>query len=536
MSDDVILSGPALRNAPRPLDETIRTFDVRDRGISFLGAGGRERVGYADLAARSAVVAKRLHRHGVDEGDMVAVSLSNDLGSVLVLLGIWTAGATAVSLPPRTAKGSDWYVRRFSPVLRTMGCEFVVVDEVAGADPAAFPELRSMSRASLVAEGDDPRGPADWRAPDTALIQFTSGSVGLPKGVAISAFALAAHLESMAQAVELDGDRDRVVSWLPLYHDMGLVAMFMAGLSRRAEQVLAPPATFALQPGSWLAMLAAERATITAAPSFAYRLAAGVAYESPLDLSSVRLSINGGERIDWQTLLDFHAVAGPMGFRWEAIAPAYGLAEGTVAVTLNALGRGPVQGPDGHVALGRPLPGVEVQTTGESSGPVWIRGMSAFSGYHTENGFVAKEDEEWFDTGDDGFTADGELFVVGRRAEVLSVGGRNIFAEDIESVTREAARGLVHVCAAFRNAAQDQRFGLIIETDPSSPEGQASPAELAKHVRATVTRTLGTRLTPILVVSPGTIPRTTSGKVQRSRCRTAIGDGKFGARVLAELT
>jgi fatty-acyl-CoA synthase len=226
-----------------------------------------------------------------------------------------------------------------------------------------------------------------------------------------------------------------------------------------------------------------------------------------------------------------------MGMAWEALMPCYGLAEATVGATLNPPDRGPAQGPGGYVSAGRPMPGVELRLPEDSRrGPVQLRGDGLFSGYHTQSGFEPVAAGEWYDTGDDGFAHDGELYVIGRRAEVLTLAGRNVFAEDVESVAHHAGGQPVRGCAAFRSAETTGRFGLMVEVDPRLVRGAAAARELARQIQASVTQTLGTRLTPLLMVRLGTIPRTTSGKAQRAQCRAIHASGEIDRRIIAELS
>jgi acyl-CoA synthetase (AMP-forming)/AMP-acid ligase II len=530
------LTGPQLLLGIRPLDGIVRPSAAGSRGISFVNDEGRLQLSYRDLLGQVAVAAARLRRSGVGQSSLVAMTLTNDLASVLAALATWAMGATVVSLPPPTRNSRDWYGRQFGPVLDAAGCAFLIGDESpAGLQPTAG--MRRIPKRALAEPAQDRVRMPDVSVADTALIQFTSGSIGTPKGVAISGTKLAGHVASIIAALQIDGEMDRIVSWLPLYHDMGLVVMLLVGLAARADQVLTPPSTFATRPASWLTMLADERATVTAAPNFAFRLAAAVPYDGPIDLSRVRVAVCGGERVSWRTMQGFHAVAGPMGFRWGALMPSYGLSEGTVAVTTAPLGRGPIQGPDGHVSAGRPLPGVDVLVSADSraEGPVQLGGDWLFSGYHTASGFEPTPAGAWFDTGDAGFAADGELYVIGRRDEVLTLAGRNVFAEDIELVAQQACSDLVKACAAFRNLSVTGRFAVMAEANPRLVRDRDDAVKLGRLIQAAVTKTIGSRLEPVLVVRMGAIPRTTSGKVRRAQCREIYNSGAITQRILAEL-
>jgi fatty-acyl-CoA synthase len=528
-----LAGGPPPGNI-QPLEEVIRPFGVTDRGICFLEGGTRVALSYHDLAGRIAVAAARLRRGGVRPGAFIAVSITNDLTSALAILGAWAAGATVLSLPPPgRRKAREWYSQQFGAVLDVIGCTMLIGDDDMDD---VLPRLRRVSKQALAEPGDEPARLPDMTIPDTALIQFTSGSIGTPKGVAISGAALTGNIAACVDRGSYDGHADRIGSWLPMYHDMGLIAMFLTGLATRMDQVLAAPSSFAAQPASWLSMLARERVTITAAPDFAYRLAAAVPYAEDLDLSRMRVAVCGGERVNWQTLLNFHATTERMGFSWGALVPCYGMAENAVAVTANTPGRGPVRGPGGQVSVGQPLRGVELRVAdGSSPGPVELRSSWRFGGYHTDGGFEPVAEGSWFDTGDAGFTSDNGLYIMGRRDEVVAMAGRNVFAEDVESVSHEAAGNLIGACAAFRNSTGTARFALMAEANPRLVKSHDDARELGLLIRSSVTEVLGARLAPVLVVRLGTIPRTTSGKVQRALSRSIYDEDKLGRRLIAEL-
>jgi len=533
------LAGPRVPAAVLPLEDIVRPFAAGGRGIALVEEGARLALSYRGLAERTASAAARLRRGGVTPGALVAMTVTNDLPSILAVLATWASGATVVSLPPVPRNDRGWHARQFRPVLEAMGCALFVGDDDPGDDDLAAdaPDapLRRIPKLALAQEEPRRVPLPDEAVPATALIQFTSGSVGTPKGVAIGAAALAGHVAVIIASGRYDGHADRIASWLPLYHDMGLIAMFLTGLAARMDQVIARPSSFATRPSSWLRMLSRERATVTAAPNFAYRLAAAVPYDEPLDLSRMRISISGGERLDWQTLMDFTATTAPMGFDAGALMPCYGLAEGIVAVTYTRQGRGPLRGPGGYISSGVPVAGVEVRApAGSVPRPIQLRGQWLFSGYHSADGF-SPAGCDWFDTGDAGFIHEGELYVLGRRNEVLSMAGRNVFAEDVESVTHEACGQLVRACAAFRNPAASGKFGLVAEVNPRLVRDLDAARELARLIQASVNETLGTRLTPVLVARLGAIPRTTSGKVQRARCRSLYDSGQIGRRLITEL-
>jgi fatty-acyl-CoA synthase len=534
--EELLLEGPAPPRGHLSLEEIVRPFSLERRGLTIVDRQSEIRLSYTDLATRAAAASERLRKAGVEPGTPVAMTLSNNLESILSVLGVWMAGGCVVSVPPPPrAAALQWYRSNFIPVLETIDCRFFI----SADDPADLPlpaKAIALHPAALAEAGHERRAVPDITIPDRALIQFTSGSIGAPKGVVIGGEQLAGHLAMIEQGMGItDIDREVLVSWLPLYHDMGLVAMFLTGLCARVNMVIATPSTFAGKPSNWLTMLSQYKATMTAAPNFAYRLAASVPYEDGLDLSRMRMALSGGERLHWQTLLDFHATAGPLGWRWEVTRPSYGLAEGIVGSTSTPLLRGPVRGPGGHVSVGPLLPGNRVRVrAGLEPSPIHLGGEWLLAGYQTASGFEARRGE-WWDTGDAGFVHDGELYVLGRRNEVVSLAGRNIFAEDVEAIGHDVGEGHVSSCAAFRDSAGDQRFSLVVEGDRSLTASKDDAAELARKIRSTVTELLGTRLTAVRIVRKGSIPVTTSGKVQRSRCRALHDSGELDRRTLAEL-
>jgi fatty-acyl-CoA synthase len=523
----VLDGGPAV--APRlSLEEVVRPHDVADRGITFWDGATHDRRSYRELAGLAGAVAARLGAWGVRPGDRVAATIDNSLESVLTVLGIWSAGATVVSVPVAARRRAELHAAHFGALLAAAECAFLITD--ADADISG---LRTIPAASLRGLGSY-RGHRDVRIGRTALIQFTSGSVSEPKGVAIGPEKLAGHLSMMADRLEVDPAVDRYVSWLPLYHDMGLITMLLAALASRTDLVLMPSSVFALRPSLWLRTIATERGTITAAPNFAYRMAAGVPYEEGTDLSCVRATLCGAERLVWQTLVDFHTATEPLGLSWGALMPCYGLAEGVVGTTATRLGAGPVLGPGGHVGVGEPLPGVRLRATaGQPAGPLEMRGAWVMDGYHSSSGFTPVPSDEWFDTGDSAFVQDGQLHVLGRRNEVVSSGGHNVYAEDLEAAILGAERDGVRACAAFRMGEALERFGLMIEVAPAQAHDDLEA--LATRARATVNDAVGVRVGTVLVVRSGTIPRTTSGKVQRAECRAMVSAGpdSLGRRLLA---
>lgn len=512
------------------LEEIMRPLGV-GQTLTFIDPDGRrESVSYDMFARRLGGAARQLQAQGVRPGSLVAAMLSTSLPSVIRALAVWVAGATLVSVPPPPRRAMrDQHLARLGEVLAAMPCELMISEK----DGQAIAGTRAIPAASL--DGLD-AAPPDADIPDVALIQFTSGSLGSPKGVAIGSATLAGHLNMITRCMGCDPASDAMATWLPFYHDFGLICFFLTGVCARIRQVHMHPRAFAADPSSWLRLLSAERATITGAPHFGFRLAGRVPYPGNLDLSGVRVALNGGERVHWDDLEDFQKAAEPAGFPWEAQLPVYGLAENTVGATCTMRQRsGPVRGPGGLVSSGQNLPGTELACAGLPDSPAELRvsGRWLYDGYYTAAGFQSRGDAD-LATGDVGFLSGGHAYVLGRDSEVISAGGRNLFAEDVEVTASQAGKPQVRGCAAFKPEPASQRFGMWVEASVrDAPEGAA----LARDIRSAVSAELGTRVEPLLVVVPGTIPRTTSGKVQRARCRATQAAGDLpGRKVIAEIS
>ncbi|HZM83511.1 MAG TPA: AMP-binding protein [Candidatus Limnocylindrales bacterium] len=508
------------------LEEVIRPFGVTQRILSFPSESLE--VSYNEVARRACSGARRLIAAGVRPGEPVAISLGNDLMSVTAALSVWYAGCTLVSVPPMPRHAQPDHLGGVAQAMAAMGCDVYITN---GPVPVPLQSLRHIPIGLVTSPegGKADADPAQAIAP-IALVQFTSGSVGSAKGVAISGDKLAGHVLAIGEHVGADSETDRCFSWLPLYHDMGFVAKFLASFASRLDTFIVPPAEFAASPRRWFTGIARTGATMTGGPDFAYRLAAGARYLEDLDLSKVRVCTSGAERVQWTSLTALHRALEPFGMRWEAFTPCYGMAEGVVAATMSPVGRGPVLGPGGHVSTGVPIRGVRIAAAdGSEPAPMRLGGSWLFEGYCTATGFEPTAGD-WFDTGDAGFTHDGELYVLGRMAEVINFAGRNVFAEDVESVALRVESASVQGVAAFRTTSDHNRFSIVIELNHLE---RPDATQIGHRIRDAVLKSLGVRISPVVLTKQGTIPRTTSGKAQRARCRIAYEAGDCDQRILA---
>jgi acyl-CoA synthetase (AMP-forming)/AMP-acid ligase II len=388
---------------------------------------------------------------------------------------------------------------------------------------------------------------ADSRAP-LAYLQYTSGSTGAPKGVLVTRRNLRANLEGIGEAARVTG-RDRVFSWLPLFHDMGLVGALLFSLYWRLPLYLASPESFVLRPSSWLKALGALRITLAPAPHFAYALCATRLRERDLeglDLRRWRLALDGAEPVRPDTVRAFIERFGPVGLRPGTYFPVYGLAEATLALTLprpgepvrvdrvqrrallsrrRALPAGPHEADAAeHVALGRPLPGHHVSVhhprtgtrLGERRvGEVWARGPSISPGYFGQAG--PARGRRALRTGDLGYLADGQLFLVGRKGDVIIVGGSNVYPEDVERVAESVPGVRTGRVVAFGTPAGALATeSVVVALEARAP--QRDPG-LGERVRRAVLERCGVPVGDVVLLPPRSLPLTPSGKRMRRRAR-----------------
>ncbi|MGE0707481.1 MAG: SDR family NAD(P)-dependent oxidoreductase [Planctomycetota bacterium] len=558
-----------LRGAPLPPCEPATLPEVlarapADAALTYVGDDGAEQG--EDLAAlrrRATRALAGLRRAGARPGQAVLLVLPHPGELVGALWGCFLGGFVAVPLGRSLRRRIDEDRELLTQVRARTGDPLLVAEDDLLADLAD--EGWSTCRAAGIFEA--PEGEA-WHAPrpdDPALIQFSSGSTGSPRGVVLTHANLLANMRAAAACLEASA-ADVMLSWLPLHHDMGLSYHLTATLVG-ARQVLLTPVRFARRPVGWLEELSARRATASAGPNFAYaqvlrRLRPGQL--EGLDLSRVRCLLSGAEPVSLELVERFERTLAPAGLAAGVVRPAYGLAEATCAVTIAAGDRrraytfdrdgledpaGAEQVPPEHpraatfAGLGGPVPGVELRVLGPRGplpsgvvGEVCVRGPSVASALLDERGRTPLlDDEGWLRTGDLGLIAGSELVLTGRAKDVVFVAGRNLFASDLEEVVR-AVPGV-----------RADRVAVVGCTDPASGLEQVVPVVgLARRggrsrgeVVAAVAERLGEALaypvTRVVVLPPEFFPRTTSGKLQRHRLRAALERGELDAYAIAAL-
>jgi fatty-acyl-CoA synthase len=513
------------------------------------GERGFEEISWSAILDNAARVAGALRSRGFRRGEFLPIVLTNTADSVTGLLGGWWAGATVASLPtqPRGMDPDD-YARQIAATVERLGAGLVVADErVAGELGASGSEKLRVEPWSAIGRGEpvEPDAPA---GDEVAFVQFSSGSTGQPKGCMLSARAIVAQLGVLDQIVDITADysRHRVASWIPLSHDMGLFACLVWPLSRGVPTLLAPPERFVRSPGSWLQDLVDWRATVTVGPPSALALATRMARIRPPkgSLEGLERWVLAAERIEWSTLLDARETLSPHGLRFEALMPAYGLAEVAAGVTgtssreepsrisleASALAAGEITEAEAAdatdiVCVGRPVDGADARVgdDGRKLGEVMVRSVSLAEGYLgdldlTRERFVDGE----LRTRDLGFIKDGALYVVGRMDDVLMVAGRNIHAEEVE-LALGAVEGIRERGCVLIESGEEGRIALLAEVARASADRRT----VARLAGKRAMEVAGVPLDRVLFVRGGSLPRTPSGKLQRFRCRELLRAGGF---------
>ncbi|BBK32678.1 acyl-CoA synthetase [Allostella humosa] len=557
--------------APRPalLVDRLRRL-AREQGertaVVELGDGETEslRLTFAELDRRARAVGAALTAAGA-AGRAVLIAIENGAAFVTAFVGCLYAGAAAVPLP---AVASARTRERLAAVVAAAGPCAMIVERTGARSPAeGLDAAVAVIEIAALAEEDDTGWTPPASDPDRiAFVQYSSGSTAAPRGFAISHGALAANQAMMQAAIGHDPEW-RSVSWLPPHHDMGLVGGILQPLSDGIMTVLLPTLRVIQKPVRWLRAISAWRGSVSTGPTFMYEACVSrvtAADREGLDLSSWRVACCGAEPVDAAVIDQFVGAYAPYGLSAATPYPCYGLAEATLFVTGGAggsgvrtvtvdraeLGRGRVRhAADGVrlVACGVPWAGAAVRIVDPASGlevpagtvgDIRIAGPSLTAGLWRADGAPRPIAERlhgageagFIQTGDLGFIDDGMLVPVTRRDDVIVIRGVNHHPEDIERTASEAAAPVPLLGAAAFAIGQSGRTGLGIALEIARAEARAAdlPA-LARRVGDRVAAAHGLRPAAVIVLREGGLPRTTSGKVRRHRCRAGLDDGTWPA-------
>ena len=522
---------------------------------------------YEALHREAAAVAAGVLARDVLPGDTVAIMLPTSRAYFVTFAGVVLAGAVPVPIypPARPSQLADHLRRHIGILADARAALLVTVPEAIPLGHLLRSNVDSLRHVvtpeSLTATsgGALPRPRSD----DLALVQYTSGSTGQPKGVALTHDNLLANIRAMGQAVAVTGE-DTFVSWLPLYHDMGLIGAWLGSLYHGVPLVVMAPQMFLTRPSRWLRAIHTNRGTISAGPNFAYELCLTKVREAELeglDLSGWRLAFNGAEPVSPATIERFIERFAPYGFRRDAMAPVYGLAESSVGLAFPPLGRGPLidridretfvrsgradaaklgeRDTLRFVACGEPLPGHEIRIVDSvgnelgdrREGRIEFRGPSATAGYfHNADATRSLFHDDWLDTGDLGYMGGADLYVTGRVKDVIIHAGRNLHPAELEEAVGNLAgarKGCVAVFAAPDPDGGAERLVVMAET---RADDEAATAALRSEIVSTTVDLLGVAPDDVVLAPPRTVPKTSSGKIRRAASREIYTKGTIGAR------
>lgn len=534
--------------------------------IRLLLEGGEESITYGALQREALAVAAGLQTIGIQPGQSVALMLPTSRAYFVSFVGTLLVGGVPVPIyPPARPSQIEDHIRRHRGILANALAVLLITTAEAKAI-ARLLRARVSTLAHVMTVEELAGEPAAFRAPalgaaDTALLQYTSGSTGNPKGVVLTHANLLANIRAMGEAMSV-APSDVFVSWLPLYHDMGLIGAWLAPLYYAIPLVLMPPLAFLSRPSRWLWAIHRYRGTLSASPNFGYEMCLRRVADSEiegLDLGSLRAMFNGAEAVSPATVERFCERFARLGFRREALTPVYGLAENAVGLAFPPLNRGPLidriqrdvfmstrcaqpAAPDDTAALrfvacGEPLRAHEIRIVDDAArelpereeGRLQFRGPSATTGYFRNPDVTRKLFVDgWLDSGDLAYIAGGDVYITGRRKDVIIHAGRHIYPDEIEEAVGDVPgirKGRVAVFGSPDPATGTERFIVMAET---REQDAAARAALINRINALAVELLGTAPDDVCLAPPQTILKTSSGKIRRAASRELYERGAIG--------
>jgi fatty-acyl-CoA synthase len=543
-----------------------RIPEARESWMRFLGFGGEERYfTYKQLYAEARLRAAHLGKLGLKKGDRLALMMTEAHEFVMSFMGCVLAGIIPAPVPPpMTTKGGESYIATIAGIINDAEAKILLTTETSKPFAEQALQYRSGSTQLFTSDTVFANEPPPFHSPDVnpddiCFLQYTSGSTTAPRGVVVTHANLMVNIAGFLGPHGMKvGPDDLGVSWLPLFHDMGLIGFILAPLIYIGPVVILPTTSFARDPRIWLRTIHKYRGTITCAPNFAYAQVLKRLRDQDLDtldLSCLRVTGCGAEPIQASTLRSFAERLAPTGFRSETFLPCYGLAESTVAISIHSQGKplridridtealthgkaipaAPATEDQGKVSemvsCGFPFPDhqlVIVNEQGEALperviGEIVVKGPSVAAGYFmNQEATAATWRDGWLYTGDLGYLADGEVFICGRSKELIIIRGANYYPQDIEWTVREISgikRG--NVAAIGVNEDGDERLVMIAECDPREGE------DPRRAVATRILETLGLEVHRVVLVPVGTLTRTTSGKLQRRKIKQLYEQGEL---------
>lgn len=527
--------------------------------------GEEKLITYGDLFKEATKVAGGLHDLGIQTGETVAIMLPTCEDFFYTFFGILLIGAIPVPIyPPFRPDRIEEYALRESNILRNAEVRLLITFQKA----ERLSELLRVFIVSLKAViTADSLKKSKTKAPNIviktempALIQYTSGSTSTPKGVLLNHQNLLANIRTAGAALQIKSS-DIAVSWLPLYHDMGLIGAWLISFYHANPVVILSPLSFLSRPSRWLWAIHYHRATLSAAPNFAYELCIRRINESEivgLDLSSWRLTLNGAEAVNPKTIQNFIKKYRSYGFQSKTMFPVYGLAESTVALAFPALNTEPKIDKINRdifekeqravpissekenylqfVCCGKALPNHYIRIVDENDkeveerkiGFLHFKGPSSMIGYYRQpEATLAITHDDWLDSGDLAYQVGDQIYITGRKKDLIIKAGRNLYPDEIEEVTSQV--GGVRKGCVIAFGAHDPKFGtekLVIVAETKETKGVILK-KIVAEVTEKIAIVLGILPDEVILVPPKTVPKTSSGKLQRSACKQAYLDKKL---------
>jgi len=537
-----------------------------EEGYTFLSDNGKREdfFSFKEIANKAKVLASSLQREGINSGDKIILILPDNRDFIFLFLAISFLRAVPVPVtPPFNLKQMPEYLKYLEYVLEISKAKSIFTSEEIKPFLGSLlgPSLMQIKIPSELKTNISDKSLDTLITPnpdDIALIQFTSGSTKRPKGVCILHKNLMANIQGLREGLKLQ-KQDRFCSWLPLYHDMGLIGFFLTPMAIGISGLIIPPLYFLKRPNIWLQKMSETRSAISYAPNFAYGLCTKRVSDSDLneaDLSAWRVAGCGAEPIQAETLNAFATKFKKYGFNANSFVPSYGMAENTLAITLTKLNQNlkvesvnyeilttqkcavvshdESQNVINLVSCGSCIPGHDLQIISPEGGnlperhvgEIAIKGPSLMQGYF-EN-FEANQEafiDGWFRTGDLGYIADNELFVCGRVKDLIIVSGKNYYPADLEVLASEIAGVRKGNVVAFGLQDFGTQEKVVICAETSLPETQHK--ELKEKIRTTIINGLGIKVDEIVLLESGSLPKTSSGKLQRLKTKDLFIKGEL---------
>ncbi len=530
--------------------------------------GEGETISYGELLAEASLLAAGLQASGLAVGEAVLIMLPTGRDYFISFFGVLLAGGVPVPVyPPGRLKQIEEHLQRHAAIAaNSLAKIMITMPEATAFTRLMHTKVASLNKIATVAEilalgsGHPLHLPA-LSGSNTAFLQYTSGSTGMPKGVVLSNANLLANIRAMGRVLEVSSE-DVFISWLPLYHDMGLIGAWLGSLYYACPLVIMSPLTFLARPVRWLKAISRYGGTLAAAPNFAYELCYRRIDEEELrgiDLSSWRGAFNGAEAVSPTSMQGFTDRFAPYGFRPESKMPVYGLAESSVGLAFPPLGRGPrIDHLDRQVLMkegkaepvssatpealslpgcGMPLPGHQIRIVDGNNRelPERRQGLIQFQGPSTTSGYFRNPEQSkelfngpWLDSGDLGYLANGELFITGRSKDMIIKAGRNIYPVELEEAVsgiEGIRKGNVAIFGCTDRQSGTEKMVVLAETRKRKQEDQE---KLRIAINTVVNDLTGTAPDEIVLAPPNTVLKTSSGKIRRRANRELYEKGTIG--------